>query len=284
MSAEIEHLVTAARAAAHEAAGYLRGIDRSDVDREYKRGAQDIVTVHDKRAEEIIRASLTAAAPDATIVGEEGGVSEGCSGATFYVDPIDGTSNFAAGLPLFAVSIGVAINDALVGGVINAPVLGQEFWSDHSGAYLGERKIGPRNTKPTRDALVLTSFPSWKDLREHPEFALDALGTLKRRTGAIRSLGTAALELAYVAAGWADAGMLSKIAPWDVAAGFHLVEAAGGSLRTWSGRPGDPADRPSIPPQLCPAYVACTGQSRIDVLDSIQDTIHSMRAQEGASS
>ncbi len=281
MTAEVAPLVALAREAAHVAAEYIRGIDRTAVDREYKQSAQDIVTIHDKRSEELIREVLERGAPDATIVGEEGGVASGDSGVTFYVDPIDGTSNFVAGLPLYAVSIGVAINENLVGGVINAPSLGQEFWSDDTGAFLGDRKLGPHTTHPTRDALVLTSFPGWKDLREHPQFALDSLQDLKSSVSAVRSLGTAALELAYVAAGWADAAMLSRIAPWDVAAGYHLVIQAGGTLRTWSGRPGETAENSDVPPQLRPAYVACTGKDRIDILDTIQQAIHERRGRQG---
>lgn len=281
MNAESAHLVTLAREAASEAATYIRGLDRSNMDREYKLSAQDIVTIHDKKCEELIRHVLEQGAPGATIVGEEGGTTRGSSDVTFYVDPIDGTSNFAAGMPLFAVSIGVAVNESLVGGVIHAPDLEQEFWSDHTGAYLGDALLSDHSTKAIKDALVLTSFPGWKDLREHPDFALSALRDLKRDTSAIRSLGTAALELAYVAAGWADAAMLSRVSPWDVAAGFHLVHAAGGSLRTWSGR--SIADGGNdLPPQLCPAYVACTGPQRIDLLDSIQEQIHERRAAQGA--
>lgn len=280
MNAESTHLVNLAREAAGVAASYIRGLDRSNVDREYKLSAQDIVTIHDKKCEELIRDVLTKGAPEATIVGEEGGTTRGDSSVIFYVDPIDGTSNFAAGMPLFAVSIGVAVNEVLVGGVIHAPDLAQEFWSDHTGAYLGEAPLKDHSTKPLKDALVLTSFPGWKDMREHPDFALSALGDLKGKTSAIRSLGTAALELAYVAAGWADAAMLSRISPWDVAAGFHLVEASGGSLRTWSGIAAE-LGGDEVPPQLCPAYVACTGPERIDLLDSMQEKINAFRTAEG---
>lgn len=293
MNARITHLSTIAREAASVAAEYLRGLDRSHMEREYKLSAQDIVTVHDKKAELLIREVIAARIPGARIVGEEGGVSEpeapgddaqgeaDDARVTFYVDPIDGTSNFAAGMPLFAVSIGVAIDEVLVAGVINAPILEQEFWSDHTGAYLGERRLGPHRTSAQKDALVLSSFPGWKDLAERPEFALEATKQLKTSTAAVRALGTAALELAYVAAGWADAAMLSRIASWDVAAGYHLVRQAGGSLRTWSGVAGETPEDSPIPEQLRPAYVACKGVERLDVLDTLQQHIHERRGKEG---
>ncbi|MCT1558755.1 inositol monophosphatase [Helcobacillus massiliensis] len=274
----ITSLVDAARAAASAAADYQRGLDRSAIDREYKLNAHDIVTEHDKRSEQIIVDALSAAVPDARILGEESGHQGGDGPVAFIVDPIDGTSNFAAGLPLFCVSIGIEIDGALVGGVINAPILHQEFFSDDTGAYLNGERLGPHTMKPQQDALVLSSFPGNRDFSDHPDIALDLAGALRSDTSALRSLGTAALELAYVAAGWADAAMLLSIKPWDVAAGFHLVEQAGGSVRAWSGEPGVESDGGMTPLHMRPAYVACAGQDRLPTLDLIAERVHSHRA------
>ncbi len=272
----LEHATTAA----HAAAEYLRGLDRDDLAREYKANNHDIVTEHDRRSEEIIVAELRRLVPGARIVGEEGGerpadAPEGAEGpvVSFYVDPIDGTSNFAAGLPLFCISIGVAVEDELVAGVIDAPILGQVFAAADGPATLNGREISPRSTRPSEDALVLSGFPGQRIGSRYPEYAAHATRALEDSVSAVRHLGTAALELAYVAAGWADATALSAINSWDVAAGFHILRQAGGSLRTW---PGDEvAERPD---HLQPAYTACTGAERLEVLDVLQVELQELRA------
>lgn len=197
----VSDVSTLIRAAAAEAARYQLSLDRTSMAREYKRSPQDIVTEHDVASEDIIRRVLTEGAPYASIVGEEGGVSSGATDVTFYVDPIDGTSNFAAGLPLFAVSIAAAVGDDLVASVMNAPALGYEFYGTDEGAFLNGTKLGPHEPHERKDALVLTSFPGWRDSREFPSFAAEASLTLKRDFSAVRSLGSAAIELAFVAAG-----------------------------------------------------------------------------------
>ncbi|AXK44842.1 inositol monophosphatase family protein [Brachybacterium saurashtrense] len=286
-----------ALAAAHEAAEYLRGLDRDGMAREYKTSSHDIVTEHDRASEEIIVAALTRLLPRARIVGEEGGVrpagqAAGEAGASaaegaevgqdtapgapvvsFYVDPIDGTSNFAAGLPLFCISIGVAVGDELVAGVIDAPILGQVFAAADGDATLNGRVLAPRPTRPAPDALVLSGFPGQRTGSQHPEYAARGARRLEDSVSAVRHLGSAALELAYVAAGWADATALTAINSWDVAAGFHILRRAGGSLRTWPG-----ADGLERPDHLQPAYVACTGQERLEVLDALQQELQELRS------
>ncbi|WP_114855953.1 inositol monophosphatase [Brachybacterium sp. YJGR34] len=273
-------LLEIATSAAHAAAEYLRSLDRDHLAREYKTSSHDIVTEHDRASEEIIVAELRRRLPSARIVGEEGGVraAEGPAAesdgpvVSFYVDPIDGTSNFAAGLPLFCVSIGVSVDDELVAGVIDAPILGQVFAAADGAATLNGRPLAPRATRPAADALVVSGFPGHTIGREFPEFAGRAAVELGEGVSSVRHLGTAALELAYVAAGWADATALGRINSWDVAAGFHILRRAGGSIRTWPGT-GD-AQRPD---HLQPAYVACTGPERLEILDALQDELQALR-------
>jgi myo-inositol-1(or 4)-monophosphatase len=273
-------LLEVARSAAERAADHIRSLDRDHLAREYKSGSHDIVTAHDRACEELIAERLREALPAALIVGEEGGVrppsaevaDDPASRVTFYVDPIDGTSNFAAGLPLFCVSIGVAVGDELVAGVIDAPVLGQVFTAADGPAMLNGVPLVPRATHEPADALVLSGYPGYLALEEQPELSLRAVPALQKGVSAVRHLGTAALELAYVAAGWADATFIPAINSWDIAAGFHLVRRAGGSVRTWPGT--GPAD---LPDHLRPAYVACTGQERIEVLDVLMDELQTAR-------
>lgn len=288
--------------AAGRAADYLRALDRDGLAREYKSSSHDIVTEHDRACEEIIVASLRGRLPGCRIVGEEGGVraphgegdgaaggaapapgsctrtSADGTGVTFYVDPIDGTSNFAAGLPLFCVSIGAAVGEELVAGVIDAPILGTVFSAADGPAMIGGpamidgRPIAPRETLPAQDALVLSGFPGHRVVAEFPDFAARADAAMNRGFSAVRNLGTAALELAYVAAGWADATGLPTINAWDVAAGFHIVRRAGGSIRTW---PGDgPVDAPD---HERPAYVACTGTRRLERFDELMEEMQAVR-------
>lgn len=274
------HLLEIATTAARLAADYLRGLDRDGMAREYKANHHDIVTEHDRAAEEIIVGELQRLLPSARIVGEEGGerpAEEPADSAdgpvvSFYVDPIDGTSNFAAGLPLFCISIGVAVDDELVAGVIDAPILGQVFAAADGPATLNGRPITPRPTRRAQDALILSGFPGQRMGSRFPEYAAHATRTLEDSVSAVRHLGSAALELAYTAAGWADATGLSAINSWDVAAGFHILRQAGGSLRTWPGE-GE-ADRPD---HLQPAYVGCAGPERLEFFDVLQDELQAVR-------
>ncbi|MDN5898443.1 MAG: inositol monophosphatase [Brachybacterium sp.] len=275
-----------ARAAAHAASEYIRGLDRDGLAREYKTSSHDIVTEHDRASEEIIVSELRRLLPTARIVGEEGGerpAEEPPSGAasddpvvSFYVDPIDGTSNFAAGLPLFCISIGVTVDDELVAGVIDAPVLDQVFAAADGDATLNGRVMRPRPTKAPADALVLSGFPGQRVGAQFPDYAASSLRALEDSVSAVRHLGSAALELAYVAAGWADATALTAINSWDVAAGFHILRRAGGSLRTWPG-----TEFMERPDHLQPAYVACTGQERLSMLDELQQELQELRTAQG---
>lgn len=272
-------LLEAARSAAAAAADHLRTLDRAHIDAEEKTSLHDLVTEHDRACEEIIVARLQELVPGCRIVGEEGGLRESADAhgdagdvPTFYVDPIDGTSNFASGTPLFCVSIGVALDGRLVAGVIDAPALGQVFTAGPDGALLNGRPLRGRETRDQTSAVVLTGHPAPRDLDPREDLALEGARRIGQKVRAVRNLGSAALELAWVAAGWADATFSTLINSWDVAAGFALVEAAGGSVRTWPGR--GPADAAAWE---MPAYVACTGQRRVQVLDAFHDSLQAAR-------
>lgn len=261
--------------AAEVGAAYIRGVDRDHVAREYKTSNHDIVTEHDRAVEEIVVRELLAGLPGARILGEEGGHRGGDGPVELFIDPIDGTSNFAAGLPLFCISIGAAVDGELVAGVIHAPILGMVFTAADGPAMLNGTPIAPRSTRPAKDALLLTALPAHRMAKDTPEFALEVLRVVKRSHSAVRTLGTAAIELAFVAAGWADGAALDRSNPWDVAAGFHLVSRAGGSLRTWPGT--GPEDAPD---HLRPAYLACTGPERLEEMDTIMEEIQRRCAEQ----
>ena len=166
----------------------------------------------------------------------------------------------------------LALRFIAAAGVIDAPILGQVFAAADGPATLNGRELTPRSTRRPEDALVLSGFPGQRMGARFPEYAAHAIRTLEDSVSAVRHLGSAALELAYVAAGWADATALTAINSWDVAAGFHILRRAGGSLRTWPGE--EVAERPD---HLQPAYVACSGQGRLEVLDGLQDELQALR-------
>ena len=274
-------LLDIALASADRAADYLRALDRDHLAREYKTSSHDIVTEHDRKSEEIIVSELRRLLPTCRIVGEEGGErpaegpSVGSDGpvVSFYVDPIDGTSNFAAGLPLFCISIGVAVDDELVAGVIDAPILGSVFAAADGPALHNGTPIEPRCTRAPADALILSGAAGHRMSKQFPELSGRMNRQMHTAFSAVRHLGSAALELAYVAAGWADATALTTINSWDIAAGFHILQRAGGSVRTWPGRDGDA----SLPAFLQPAYVACSGPERPELLDELFDDLQEAR-------
>ena len=208
-----------------------------------KKGAIDLVTQYDRSVEAFIRRELSASYPDHRIVGEEGDVVEGSAPLTWYVDPIDGTTNFAHGHPFFCVSMALW-REAPTGshgeiGVVVAPALGVT-WAAARG--LGATRNGEpcrvSDTATLNDSLCATGFPFDRrtsdedNLREHRAF-------LKRSRG-IRRCGSAALDLCLVAEGTYDLYWEQKLNPWDMCGGAVLVEEAGGRLSDYDGGAPDP--------------------------------------------
>ncbi len=197
----------------------------------------DLVTEFDRRSEEAIIATIREASPDDAILGEEGGGRPGTSGRRWLVDPIDGTTNFAHGLPMFAASIALEVQGELVAGVLAAPALGWTFWAARGmGAWLesdrGVRRLAVSGTAALAGALLATGFPTTTSARAHNFAAFEAV---YRRSQGVRRIGAAALDLAFVAAGWIDAYWEAPLHPWDLGAGVVLVREAGGRVTDLSG-------------------------------------------------
>ena len=146
----------------------------------------------------------------------------------WYVDPIDGTANFAAGLPFFCVSIAAAVRGELVAGVVYDPVREDMFTASTEGAWCDGKPIRSEGATRDREAMLLSSYPSPLDLEAEGEEALRRYGRFVGSFAAVRRPGSAALKLAHVAAGWSDAAYGTRSHPWDVAAGALLVRQAGG--------------------------------------------------------
>ena len=166
------------------------------------------------------------------IVGEEGGlIGDGL--VRWYVDPIDGTNNFASGIPFFCVSIGATVADRLVAGVVYDPIRDELFAASGGIATCNGEPILSRGAPGDAEATLITGFPSYEPWPQAPSGPrdLERLGEMIRSFRTLRRLGSAALGLAYVAAGRADVAFGISSSPWDVAAGAILVEAAGGTYR-----------------------------------------------------
>lgn len=222
-----DDLTAIASQAARAVGDRLRKAFRSRPAVDLKRDFQDPVTEHDRAAEETIRQVITSACPGSVIVGEEAG-TQGAGEVTWYVDPIDGTANFAAGLPFFCVSIAAAVDGELVAGVIYDPVRDDEFTASTSGAWCNGAPISSVGATCDREAMLLTSYPTPRLLVGDGQEEMLRYGRMLTSFAALRRPGSAALKLAHVAAGWADVAYGQLASPWDVAAGALLVRQAGG--------------------------------------------------------
>lgn len=210
----------------------LEGFRSKGMGIDEKANFHDLVTVYDVRAEQFIRGVIEKELPDSRIVGEEGGAS-GAGDVTWYIDPIDGTSNFARGIALWAVCIGAAVDGEVVAGVVYDPVADNMFVADERGAFLnGEALRSEGATTPER-ATVLASFPLPRDLVHLRAEALEAYAELEDTYSHVRDLGSSAITLTHVAAGWADAVFSFEASPWDVAAPAFILKRAGGIYRTY---------------------------------------------------
>jgi myo-inositol-1(or 4)-monophosphatase len=234
----------AALAIAEQAADKTAAIALSGLGRVHqlghKQGPSDLVTEFDLAVERAVLAHLRAAFPADTMVGEEGttDASGRENGRAWYIDPIDGTTNFAHGLPFFALSIGLCDERGPALGLIDAPALGWRFTAVRGGgAFLSTRgvarSLAVSRTARLAEALLATGFPY--DLRTSPEDNLAEFAHLQRAGQAVRRVGAASLDLAMVAAGWFDGYWEQKLKPWDLAAGVVLVTEAGGRVSGYDG-------------------------------------------------
>ena len=243
LDAALADELAVARRIAGEAGAILRaGAGRGHLTAT-KRTSVDLVTEYDTRAEAHIVRALLGAFPDDAVVAEEGGGRAGASGRRWLVDPLDGTTNFAHGLPFFCVSIALEDGDGARVGVIEAPALGWQFYGARGqGAFLveparslAERRLRVSDTDALGQSLLATGFPY--DTATSARNNLGAWSAIYPRTQGLRRVGAAALDLCFVAAGWVDGYWELKIKPWDIAAGALFVVEAGGRVTGFAGQP-----------------------------------------------
>jgi myo-inositol-1(or 4)-monophosphatase len=228
------NFLDAAIVIAQEAGGIL--MDRRGVGFELK-GAFDLVTAADHASERFIVEQLQKHFPQHGIVAEEGGRAEMRSEFRWYVDPLDGTTNFAHGFPMWNVTLALAQKEQVVAGVIYDPLRREMFAAERgAGAQLNGEPIRVSKARRLEDALLATGFPSRK---RHENVNIHFYYQAAMITHGIRRGGSAALDLAYTACGRLDGFWEFGLNPWDMAAGTLMVEEAGGCV---SGMRGEPLD------------------------------------------
>ena len=199
------------------------------------KGEQDLVTEADRASEELILERLRSHFPSHTIVAEESGLHDKSSEYRWYVDPVDGTTNFAHGYPVYNVTLALEHKGELIAGVVYDPTRDEMFAAERgSGAYLNNRRIQVSPAPNIEVALFSTGFPT---RRRHLDVNIHFFYQLAMVTHGIRRSGSAAIDLAHVACGRLDGFWEFRLSPWDMAAGKLLIEEAGGTVTDMRGRP-----------------------------------------------
>jgi myo-inositol-1(or 4)-monophosphatase len=193
-----------------------------------KKGPGDYVSAADLKAEQVLIEELTKARPGYCILSEERGAVEGTDKThTWILDPLDGTTNFLHGIPHFAVNVALQRDGAIVAGVTYNPATGDIFWSERGkGAFLNDKRLRVAARRDLTESVLATGIP-FVGRPGHGAF-LKELHQIAQRVSGVRRFGSAALDLAWVAAGRFDGYWERGLKPWDVAAGLLLVTEAGG--------------------------------------------------------
>ncbi|MGB5157316.1 inositol monophosphatase family protein [Desulfobacterium sp. N47] len=203
-----------------------------------KKGSIDLVTESDTESEKLIIETIKKVFPSHTILAEESGLENGDAECLWIIDPLDGTTNFAHHLPIFAVSIAFALNGDIVAGIVLNPVTGELFTATKGeGANLNGIPIHVSKTQKLTDSLLVTGIPyNFKEIID--DIQTRFFNCLKASQG-VRRLGSAALDLCYTAAGRFEGFFEQDLKPWDTAAGLIIAKEAGGSVTDFSGNSFD---------------------------------------------
>ncbi|MFC4871172.1 inositol monophosphatase family protein [Negadavirga shengliensis] len=232
---DINHLIKKVEIIAKEAGAFIRRERESfELEKVEQKGFNDLVSYVDKTAEEIIVEGLSGVFPEAGFITEEGTRKEQQKEYTWIVDPLDGTTNFVHGVPVFSVSIALADQKGIIAGVVYEVNLDECFTAVRG---LGAKCNGkPIRVSPVDDfsrSLIATGFPY--DHGGKLDKYLDLLKYLLKNTHGLRRLGSAAVDLCYVACGRVEGYMEYNLQPYDVAAGTIIVQEAGGKVTDFSG-------------------------------------------------
>jgi myo-inositol-1(or 4)-monophosphatase len=211
---------------------------RGQFEVELKSNVLDLVTEYDKKCESVIIDYIHKEFPSHNILAEESGSSQGNSEYTWVIDPIDGTTNFAHGLPIFSVSIGVQKNGETICGAVYDVMRDAMYSAEKgSGAFCNQRRISVSENSDLRKSVLVTGFPY--DIKENPDNAIEKFGAFIKSCRAVRRLGSAAIDFCYVAEGVFDGFWEVSLNPWDICAGKLIVEEAGGIVTDFSNKKKD---------------------------------------------
>lgn len=255
----IEDVVLSAR----EAGEIVKDGFRSHFEIEFKTNEKNLVTEIDKKSEKAIINFIKKKYPSHGILAEESGEMKNSSEYTWVIDPLDGTTNFAHGLPIFSVSIGVIKDGKAICGAVY-DVMRDAMYSVElgSGAFCNGHKLKVTNNDNLGHSLLVTGFPY--DLRQNPDKIIERFIIFLKTARAVRRLGSAAIDLCYVAEGVFDGFWEANLQPWDVCAGKLLVEEAGGLVTDFSGNKIDAFSKQIL------ATNGKVHQKMIDVMKKIQ--------------
>ncbi|WP_051259239.1 inositol monophosphatase family protein [Schaalia suimastitidis] len=290
--------------AAWAPAAYLRQAAHSGTDFTTKANYHDPVTIHDQAVETALRIILDCAVPGSLLLGEEGGAAplggptcdldvacaplpssprwhEALSAVAglgnrvrWIVDPIDGTANFAAGMPWFCTSIGVELDGRVVAGVVVAPLLDQAWAADSAKAWHEGRGIRTplQAGRPLteKEALFICYYPGPSTIKRDGATALAYEATLFEAHQTLRRTGAAALDLAHIASSWCAGMMGFGFGPWDLAAGVHIVRIAGGTVH-------NPDTGTGLPEGLRPACLAIAPGAELPTATNVFSQIVAQR-------
>ena len=223
--------------AAKEAGRYLKFSVGKVRSVEMKKGEErNLVSEIDKKSEEMIIRTIRQHHPGHAILAEESGASSTSSDYKWVIDPLDGTTNFLHGVPIFCVTIAVEYKGELIAGVVYDPNLDELFTAERgSGCYCNGRRMKVSQTSELIGSLLVTGFPY--DIAKNPDNAVGHFVNFLMEGQGIRRLGSAALDLSYVASGRFDGFWEVNLNPWDMAAGVLFIQEAGGKTTDFSGAP-----------------------------------------------
>lgn len=238
---DLEHVRNVGIAAAYDAGGLLRSC-LGNLTSIGKKGAIDLVTEADLGAEERILKTIRSRFPDHAILAEESGETPGESPCQWVIDPLDGTTNFAHQIPIFAVSIAFRNRKETVVGVVLNPMSGELYTAiKGQGAQLNGRPIQVSGSRAVSESLLVTGFPY--DFDRIIDSVMGRFRSCLRASRGVRRLGAAALDLCFVACGRFDGFWEENLKPWDTAAGMLIAAEAGGRVTDFNGKPFEVQDR-----------------------------------------
>jgi myo-inositol-1(or 4)-monophosphatase len=229
-------ILTLAIEAAKQAGKFLKDNVGNISTIEMKSTEINLVTDIDKRSESMIISMIKKQFPTHDIIAEESGRTAGTSDYRWIIDPLDGTTNYTHGLPLFCVSIGVENKGDIIAGVIYDPLRDELYTAEKgSGAFLNGRRIQVSTEDRLIHSLLITGFPY--NVKDNPHNAIGHFNNLVIAAQGIRRLGSAALDLAYVACGRAEGFWEVNLHPWDISAGVLIITEAGGTVTDFERKP-----------------------------------------------